>query len=769
MNLLHLEDSLNDAAFIEALLKEALPHCQIQRVSSRPEYQDAIERGGFDLILSDYSMPGFDGLSALDLARTWCPEKPFIFMSGTIGEERAIEALKRGATDYVIKDRPSRLVPAIRQALALVEEAARRHLTEAALHENQERFRQITENVADRIVLLDLEGRRIYYNPAYRDLLGGAALLRGTDGFAFVHPEDREKIRALFRETVRTGAVQRAEYRIVPPDKAIYFIEAVISAVPDEAGHVASVLMVSRDVTERRQTEEKLREQAALLDKARDAVVATDLEHRITYWNASAERLYGWTAAEVVGRKIDDLRLHFEPARFADAFTQLAAAGEWRGDFQLRTKTSDIIQVESTWSLVRDGEGRPRSILFIDTDVTEKKKLMTQLMRAARMDSIGMLAGGVAHDLNNVLAPILMATDLLRMHAARTVDIRVVDTISSSAQHGAALVRQLLAFARGTENQHVEINIAGIVEDVEKLLRPNLPSVISLTTECVGEIWPVMADATEIKQVLLNLCLNARDAMPIEGGSIGIRLENSTVDDKIARLHPGAKPGPHLLISVADTGMGIPPATLDKIFDPFFTTKPTGRGTGLGLSTVAGIVKSHGGFLNVESEVGQGTVFQLFFPAINRSAAPEKNVPGSPFEAAGRGEALLLIDDDPMVRETFQLLLERGGYQVFSAVDGRAGLAEFDRRIDSIAVVITDMMMPGLHGSEVIAAVRARRPNQPIIAISGLMDAAGRDALQALNPPIVCLSKPLTTQALLGTLRRLIDEAAPARNKQATA
>lgn len=489
LRVLHLEDNLGDAELVRARLEAESIRCDIHRVQTRSDFTAAVRDESFSLILSDFSLPQFDGLSALALAREHAPSTPFIFLSGAIGEERAIEALRRGASDYIIKDRPGRLVPAIRQALQRKDEAERRRRAEA-----------------------------------------------------------------------------------------------------------------------------ELRNQAALLDKAKDAIVATDISHRIAYWNATAERIYGWTSAEVFGRTLGEVGVGYDASALNQARTQLLAAGEWRGEFRLRTRAGQPIHVESTWSLVLGDDGQPRSILCIDTDVTEKKKLEAQLLRADRLESIGMLAGGVAHDLNNMLGPILMGIDVLRSSLTNPAHVDLLASVESAAQHGAALVRQLTTFARGGEGEHGEVDVVPLVADVRHLLQQSLPHVIKVGAVCADSLWTIQADPTQIKQLLLNLCFNARDAMP-QGGRLEIRAQNTLVAETMARLYPGAQPGPHLLLSVSDTGTGIPPEILEKIFDPFFTTKVVGKGTGLGLATVAGIVKSHGGFLKVESQIGQGTVFQLFLPA----------------------------------------------------------------------------------------------------------------------------------------------------------
>ncbi len=757
MHLLHLEDSLTDAELIALVIQREWPACRISHVSDSMEYRAALERGGFDLILSDYSLPGFDGLSALALAQAHCPRTPFLFLSGTIGEERAVEALKRGATDYVIKDRPSRLVPAIRQALALLDEAERLRRTEAALRENEERFRQITENVAEMIALVDPNGRRVYLNPAYREW-GDPADLVGTDAFREIHPDDRDRVRASFAQTIGTGAGRRGEHRMVLPDGRVRQIECQSSVLRDSAGVVVNVLLVSRDITERREAEARLREQASLLDRARDAIIATDLDHRIAYWNASAERLYGWKASEVYGHRLDQLDLGFDQARFAAARAQLLATGEWRGDFRLRTRNGETVLVESTWSLVVENNGRPRSILSIDTDVTERKKLETQLLRAQRMESIGTLAGGVAHDLNNVLTPILLSIDLLGSKMTTTEDRRLIEKTKASASHGAALVQQLLAFARGAEAKRTQIDLPRALNDLQSLIRQSLPPSIQLTVQCEDDTWPIQADTTQFNQVLINLCINARDAMP-HGGRITIATRNTTVDAALAGVNPGASAGPCVRISVIDNGSGIPPAILEKIFDPFFTTKAAGKGTGLGLSMVAGILKNHGGFVQVESDSGRGTTFHLFFPAV-AEVPPAIVREDRPAPAKGRGEAILLIDDEPVVRDTLQLLLQRAGYRVFPAEDGGTGIAAFTQHEKEISLVITDMMLPDQIGTQVVKTLRSRRPSLPIIAISGMMASGQFDELLHLHPRVDCLAKPLSPSVLLAAVRRGVPMAA---------
>ena len=750
MTILHLEDSDNDALVVETLLHEEWPDCRIRRASSRAEFESALQFDDFDLVLSDYQMPGFDGISALETVRTHRPETPFVFISGTIGEERAIDAMKHGAADYVIKDRPARLVPAVRQALGRMEETNRRRRAEEALRQNQERFRQIAENVADMIAVLDLEGRRVYLNPAYRSVLGDPDTLRGTNSFEEIHPEDRERVRAAFFETVRSGAGQRLEYRFLLRDGTVRYIESQGSVIRHADGHVSNVLVVSRDVTARRAAELQLREQASLLDKARDAIIAMNLEHRISYWNASAERIYGWTAAEVLGRDVRELALELDPQSYATAHAQALAKGEWHGQFRLRARGGGRVDIASTWSLVLDSARQPRSILRIDTDITEAKQLETQLLRSQRAESMGTLTGGIAHDLNNVLAPILMGAGLLRTVPLDETATRIVDTIETSAEHGAALVRQLLGYARGTEGERVQVPPKRLLEDVAGLLRQTLPRRIEVQLEAAGPLPAVLADATQLKQLLLNLCLNARDAMPA-GGVITIGAEAVTIDEQRASTLPESSPGEYLHLRVSDTGSGIPPEILERIFDPFFTTKEAGKGTGLGLSMVRGIVKGHQGCLQVDSTVGVGTTFHIYIPAVE-AARP---TPAAP--PRGTGEAIFVIDDDPAVREMLPRFLQQHGYRVVAAVDSREGLEGLRQKHRDVAAVITGVSRAGTSAAQTLASLAAAAPGVPVVVCSSHPgDAGASDPTERIHAVI---AKPLEPAQLLAALRKVLASA----------
>jgi len=412
-----------------------------------------------------------------------------MFFSGTIGEEAAIESLKRGAVDYVLKDKPARLVSAIRRAL---QDAA--------------------------------------------------------------------------------------------------------------------------EQSDRRRQEQQLKHQAALLDLAQDAIIVTEIEGAVTYWNRAAERLHGWRSDEALGRCTKEF-LYSDLSWFADAAKILRERGEWIGDVNKRTKSGGELLMHTHWTLVRDAVGKPELVLSISTDITEKRKLEEQLLRAQRVECIGALAGGIAHDLNNIFSPILVAGQMLGQNLREEDRKKAAEMITGCAKRGAEMVAHILAFARGTGGLKQRLHIEASIFEIGKLLQNILPSSIHLNIKVVPALQPVLGNPTQLHQVLMNLCINARDAMP-RGGDLILSAQSSTFASYRTSWELEPISGPFVSISVSDSGHGMPQELLGKVFEPFFTTKGPERGTGLGLATVRGIVRNHGGFVEVFSEVGRGTTFHVHLPVL---------------------------------------------------------------------------------------------------------------------------------------------------------
>lgn len=505
---------------------------------------------------------------------------------------------------------------------------------------------------------------------------------------------------------------------------------------------------------ERQKSDALLREQAALLDKARDAILVHDFEYRVSYWNLSAERLYGWTATEAVGRLSQPL-IQDATATLAVAMETTLAKGEWTGEIEQRNKDGRPLTVEARWSLVRDDAGKPKSILAINTDITERKQLEQQFLRAQRMEGIGTLAGGIAHDINNVLCPIMMSIDLLRMYVEDPDALKIIDVVGASARRGAEMVKQVLAFARGVEGRSEEIEIQPIIDDLVHIIDETFPKNIRVETELRNDLWRIRADATQIHQVLLNLCVNARDAIE-KRGEITLRAQNMLIGEQDSSRNIGVHPGPYLVIEVEDNGSGIPPAIIGKIFDPFFSTKELDKGSGLGLSSVHAIMKGHGGFVHVFSEPGAGTRFRLYLPALTDPgwASVECSETALP---RGNGETVMVVDDEVFVREIASQTLEAFGYHVILAANGSEAVSSYVKHRDRIAVVLTDMMMPVMDGPATIRALRGLNPAIKIIGASG--GNARKKVASATNAGVShFLPKPYTTETLLKAIRAILEE-----------
>ena len=493
-------------------------------------------------------------------------------------------------------------------------------------------------------------------------------------------------------------------------------------------------------------------EQANLLNLAHDAIMVRDMDDRIEFWNHGAEVLYGWTAEEARGRLSGDFLHHEEPVNILAAQRTLLETGVWSGECRHLTKQGDTVVVRSRWTLVRDEHGQPKSKLIINTDITEQKKIEEQFLRAQRLESIGTLASGVAHDLNNILLPIMMAAPVLRGEMDPAEREKFLDIVESSAHRGADIIKQVLTFARGADGDRILLQPIYLLEEVSKIASQTFPKSIALRTCYEENIRSLEADPTQLHQVLLNLCINARDAMP-NGGQLCLGAENFDVDEHYASMTPGATAGPHVMLQVTDTGSGIPKDVIDKIFDPFFTTKSIGQGTGLGLSTVAGIVKSHGGFIDLYSEPGH-TSFKIFLPAkdtLDTSSALQADA----MVPRGNGQTILLVDDEPSIREVAEIILESHGYKVLVAEDGPTALALFAQQMGHIAVVVTDLAMPGMDGLMLVRTLRQIEPGLKVIVSTGRADDSHAAEMAALNVD-GCLTKPYTTRNLLLKLSHVL-------------
>jgi PAS domain S-box-containing protein len=524
--------------------------------------------------------------------------------------------------------------------------------------------------------------------------------------------------------------------------------------------HQARIIIV-QDVTAQRRAQQSLQESehrlASIISSAMDGIITVDAGQKIVLFNAAAEKVFGYSAFELIGQSLDRLipvrfrqahRQHIE--EFGQTLVTKRSMGRLGAIYGIRANGEEFPIEASISQVESDGQ---RFYTVILRDITEKKRLEAQFLRAQRMESIGTLAGGIAHDLNNLLSPMLLAVQMLQLKFTDPQSQKMLQLLRVNAERGAEMVKQILSFARGVEGERVAIQPRHLIKEVSKILRETLPKSIEISFHISEDLWPMMGDATQLHQVLMNLCINARDAMP-NGGRLHIEAKNNVLDDTYAQMIPDAKPGRYVKLTISDNGTGISAAHIGRIFDPFFTTKETGKGTGLGLSTVQGIVKGHGGFVNVYSEVGKGTQFRIYLPALE--AGQIENVPlANPDLPIGQGELILVVDDEVAIREVTKATLEAFNYTVITASDGTEALALYAQHGADIKVVLTDMMMPYLDGPATIRALQKFNPNIKIIASSGLAD--NGKAVEAADLGVkTFLAKPYTADRLLKTLAEIL-------------
>ncbi len=480
---------------------------------------------------------------------------------------------------------------------------------------------------------------------------------------------------------------------------------------------------------------------------------------RRTWMSPNLERLFGYTIEESLQPHWWSAHVH--PEDLARVFTdsgRILVREHIVHEYRFLRRDGSVVWINDELRLVRDAAGQPHEVVGAWTDITARKELEAHLLRTQRLESVGRLASGIAHDLNNILAPMLMVPPLLR-EVVKDPELRnMLSLIETNAQRGSNIIKQLLTFGRGMEGEHVPVQLRSLVNEMSGIIQETFHKNINTRHETPRDIWLVSGDATQLHQVLMNLCVNARDAMP-EGGTLTLKLENQEFDESFARITPGAQPGRYVCLSVTDTGDGIAPEHLDKIYDPFFTTKELGKGTGLGLSTVLGIVQSHGGFIQVHSRPGRGTEFKVYLPASEKAEAQLAGQTDQSLPRGG-GELVLVVDNEISVRQVTRKLLERNGYRVIEAVEGADGITQYVAHQKEVAVVLTDLAMPVMDGPAFIRVLRRLNPEVPIIVMTGYQSKSSLPANLGV-PGEASLSKPFNGPILLQTLHRMVHPEGP--------
>jgi two-component system, cell cycle sensor histidine kinase and response regulator CckA len=886
LRMLHLEDDPDYCDLVQALLTEEGYRVESVLADDRASFQAALAPEKFDVILADYLLPSYNGLEALRLAREKCPDTPFLLVSGTIEEQAAIESLRCGATDYVLKQRTERLVPAVRRAVKEAAERRQRRQAETELIQREKYFRALTENAVDIVTILDPQGAFLYNSSSVKRMLGYEPTdLAGQRAFALVHSEDLPRVLQAFDHGLRNpDQAITLEFRFRHRDGSWRYLEAVGQSRlgdPDIAG----VVINSRDVSDRKQVEAGLRESEQrfreLFESSPDVIFVEDFAGIVLDVNPAACRLHGVTREDLIGtnvlalvpperqeevardfkalvagrfqqiegasctqdgravpveirtsrinyagreavllhvrditnrklaeaalrssemlfhsvweNSVDGMRLTDESGNVIavnDAFCRLVGVprqelegkpftvifadsehpGQILDEFpqrfrnriveqqrerRLTLRNGNVVTLEDTSSFV-ELRGQPPVLLQLFRDVTAQKRLEEQLRQAQKMEAIGQLAGGVAHDFNNILTVIHGHASLLQAGGTLTgAAARSAQQISQAAERAATLTRQLLAFSRRQLLHPRQLDMNEVVANMTKMLGRILGEDIALQLNYSPHPAPVHADAGMMEQVLLNLAVNSRDAMP-KGGLLAIEISTLEVGSHRLAEHPEARAGQFVCLSVIDTGCGIPPEILCRIFEPFFTTKEVGKGTGLGLATVYGIIKQHQGWIEVESEPGQGATFRVFLPRSLETAQVASEPPAEP-PARGGTETILVVEDEAPVRELVCHVLAGHGYKILQAESGAKALKVWRESKDQISLLLTDLVMPDqVSGRELAEKLWAEQPRLKVMFTSGYSaDTIGKEL--ALRPDLNYLQKPYNPRKLALAVRACLD------------
>ena len=648
-------------------------------------------------------------------------------------------------------------------AVGIVVDVTEQRLAERSVQASDERFRLVARATNDVIWDWDLRSNSLVWNDAVETVFGHRqfTIRPHVDWwYDHLHPQDRDEVVAGIHKIIDEGGSSWSDqyrYRREDGTYAIVMDRGYVSR--DSTGTAVRMIGTMTDVTEKTRSEAAIRFQAQLLNAVQQAVVATDPSGTVIFWNKFAEALYGWTADEAVGKRIQELT----PAPFmrehaADIVERTAAGGSWTGEFLIQGKSGKAFPALLTSSPIRDDKGNILGLVGVSIDLTDRRSLEEQFRQSQKMDAVGRLAGGVAHDFNNLLTVIRLNTEII-IEGLDPSDPRAEDVkqIRSAADRASALTRQLLAFSRKQILQPRVLDLNTVVTSLEPMLQRLIGEDITISA-APGARGYVVADPGQLEQVLVNLVVNARDAMP-EGGRITIETMNTELDENYSSEHSPVIPGRYIALTVGDTGIGMDKVTKEHAFDPFFTTKEAGKGTGLGLATVYGIVKQSGGYVWIYSEPGLGSTIKVYLPEVSAAAAFTSAVEntGTPRVAARGSETILLVEDEDAVRSLTCRILQKQGYRVLTAEDGRAAMHIATREEGPIDMVLTDIVMPGLNGRGLVEKLTGIRPTIKSLYMSGYTD---DDIVRRgfVEPSRSFLQKPFTSEVLIQTVRKVLDE-----------
>jgi len=758
LRLLFIEDSENDTLFIKRQLEKAGYQIQYNRVEDKQGLKKALTEEKWDAIIADYQLPRFNGLEALHVLQESGIDIPFIIVSGSIGENTAVAAMKAGAHDYLMKDQLDRLVPAIERELREAKLRAERREAIKALQESEKKYRLLFEKANDAIFLM--KGKYfIDCNKKTLEIFGynKDQILNHTP-FQFSPPnqpdgQKSEEKGLKFIQKALAGYPQFFEWVHTRVNGDLFHVEVSLNAL--SMGNDQYLLAIVRDISERKEAEQALlnaaREWHATFDAINDSIALLDKRGRITSCNLATKKILGLTYQEILGKSYCELFNHFFSDKNNHPFQKLLRTGERETtEFLLKGRWFHV-SVDPIYNDKKELKGA----VHIMTDITDRKILEEQLRQSQKMEAIGRLAGGIAHDFNNLLTVINGYSELLLQQINNdNPHHRYVNQIKTAGERAAQLIDKLLAFSRKQIIQPRIVNVNHIILDMDEMLKRLIGEDIAFQIKLDPELNNVFIDPNQMEQVILNLAVNARDAMP-DGGDFIIETKNVRLpNESICNLHDLSE-GKYICLRIKDTGIGMDDEIKSHIFEPFFTTKAPNQGTGLGLSTVYGIIKQHKGHIEVESKPGEGTTFTIFLPVVEQSTSSTQE---KPMEVTISGsETILLVEDEKNVRDLVADFLEKHGFTVFKSTTAEEALKIFQKNQDKIHLLVTDLVLPKMSGNQLANELIKIRPDLKILFMSGYTEDS-RIRTDISKQQYSFIQKPFSPATFLRKVREILEQ-----------
>jgi len=796
LRVLFVSDSEDDmeAMSSELRLGGYTPVCK--RVANAGSTQAALREGTWDVVVSDLAMAGFDGPSALALVHQLGLDIPFILASEKIDEEQVLAVLKAGASDIILMDNLGRIAPVVERELREAEQRRKRKWAEDKLGQmldglerlvedrtaqlvvanellrreiddreraeqeirrSEQRYRTLVDQAPVGILSVGTDGTITEVNQKLLEILGSpsAEATKSINMFTFP-PLVQAGISSFFKRCLDECRVDSCEIPYTSAWGTHSYLRFLVRPLKDTEGNIYGCQAVIEDFTEKKTAEDRLRLLATAVEQSAESVVITDTSGTIEYVNPAFEQITGYSQQEVIGQNPRILKSGEQDSAFYDRLWRTIAAGEvWSGILVNRRKDGSLYHEDAIISPVRAPQGEIVNYVAVKRNITREVDLRNQLFQAQKMEAVGTLAGGIAHDFNNLLTIMQGYTELVLVDMdGKSPGFPELQAVMHAAGRGAELVKQILTFSRKVETSFRPTNLNREVQKAQELLSRTIPKMISVQLNLANDLKYVNADPGQMEQVIVNLAVNAKDALPDTGGKIVIETRNLYLDDEYCRMHIEARPGHHVLLSFWDSGEGMAKEVLDHIFEPFFTTKKPGEGTGLGLAMVFGIVKGHGGHVTCQSKPGAGTTFNVFLPAI---VEKERTPVSATLQMPAFGsETILVVDDEEVIRELGRRLLTRAGYKVLTAGTGTEALEIYRSQREEIALILLDLIMPEMGGKQCFEKLLKLDPNVKVLFASGYSaDTVIEESSQGAAKGFV--AKPFDIKKFLKTVRDVLD------------